>query len=220
MQHDRIAGGFDPQHRLGQQIAGDAGDDVLGPQAAIGALPWRQSLNWPAALSANTTTWLRSSSISMCGLRIGDLAAARQLQLQERADALEGDAAAANDPAALAHRSPGGTIDVVPERLIFGCAARHSVLNVSTSCVGEFIRLEFPPGIQAAHVSERQIAGLADAALRRVLRVGTRRHAEDLAGGLAVRLVARIACRVKAAVGVELPLFAGNPRQHAAFDRC
>ena len=39
VQHDRIAGGLDPQHRIGEQIAGYAGDDVLGPQAAIGASP-------------------------------------------------------------------------------------------------------------------------------------------------------------------------------------
>ena len=38
MQHDRIAGGFNAQHRRGKQIAGDAGDDVFGPRAGIGAL--------------------------------------------------------------------------------------------------------------------------------------------------------------------------------------
>ena len=48
-------------------------------------------------------------------LRIGDLAAARQPQEQECAGALEGDGAAADDPATLAYRSPGGAIDVVPE---------------------------------------------------------------------------------------------------------
>jgi hypothetical protein len=38
VQHDRITSGFDVQHRFGEQIAGDAADDVLSPQAAIGAL--------------------------------------------------------------------------------------------------------------------------------------------------------------------------------------
>ena len=38
VQHDRIAGGLDAQHRLGQQIARDAADDVLSPQTAIGAV--------------------------------------------------------------------------------------------------------------------------------------------------------------------------------------
>ena len=121
--------------------------------------------------------------------------------------------------AALAHRKHSGTIDVVPELLDCGMRRAPFGLEGLDFRVGEFIRLEFPPRIQAALISERQIAGLADTALRRVLGVGAGRHAEDLAGGLAVRLVARIAGRVKAAVGVELPLFAGNPRQHAAFDR-
>ena len=102
---------------------------------------------------------------------------------------------------------------------VAGCAARHSRLERLDFRVGEFVRLEFPPRIQAAHVAEREIAGLADTALRRVLCVGAGRHAEDLACGLAVRLVARITCRVKSAVGVELPIFASNPRQDAAFDR-
>ena len=104
------------------------------------------------------------------------------------------------------------------KRLIVRMRSTPFALERLDFLVGEFIRLEFPPGIQAALVAERQIAGLADAALRRVLRVGAGRHAEDLAGGDAVRLVARITCRVKAAIAVELPFFAGNPGQHAAFD--
>ena len=38
VQHDRIAGSLDPQHRPSEQITSDAGDDILGPQAAIGAV--------------------------------------------------------------------------------------------------------------------------------------------------------------------------------------
>ena len=85
--------------------------------------------------------------------------------------------------------------------------------------IGEFIWLEFTPRIQAALVSERQIASFADTALRRVLGVGAGWHAENLARGLAVRLIARITGRIKPAVGVELPTFTGNPRQDAALDR-
>ena len=38
MQHDRIAGGFNTQHRFSQQITRDAADNIFGPKAAIGAL--------------------------------------------------------------------------------------------------------------------------------------------------------------------------------------
>ena len=31
MQHDRIAGGLEPQHGVSQQIAGNAADNILGP---------------------------------------------------------------------------------------------------------------------------------------------------------------------------------------------
>ena len=48
-------------------------------------------------------------------LRIGDLAARRQLQLQESAGVFQVDTAAANDLAALAHRKHCRAIDVVPE---------------------------------------------------------------------------------------------------------
>ena len=38
MQHDRKAGGFDPQHRLGEQVARDALHQIFRPQAAVSAL--------------------------------------------------------------------------------------------------------------------------------------------------------------------------------------
>src|SRR5262245_40574490 len=37
MKDDGIASRFDPQHRLGEKITGDAGDDVLDPQAPVSA---------------------------------------------------------------------------------------------------------------------------------------------------------------------------------------
>jgi len=51
------------------------------------------------------------------GLRVGQLAAARQLQEQGGADALERDSAGTDDSAAFADCSPGGTIKVIPELL-------------------------------------------------------------------------------------------------------
>ena len=35
VQHDGVAGGLDAQHGVGKQIAGDAGHDIFGPQAAV-----------------------------------------------------------------------------------------------------------------------------------------------------------------------------------------
>ena len=151
-------------------------------------------------------------------LRIAELAAARQLQLQERADVFQVDAAAADDLAALAHRKHCRAIDVVPELDVFGMRSAPFGFERLNFRVGEFVRLEFAPGIQAAHVAECEIAGLANTALRGVLCVGAGRHAEDPACGLAVRLVARITRRVIPAIAVEFPNFTSNPRQDAAFD--
>ena len=38
VKHDRIAGGFDPLHRLGEQITRNSADDILSPRAAVCAL--------------------------------------------------------------------------------------------------------------------------------------------------------------------------------------
>jgi hypothetical protein len=51
---------------------------------------------------------------------IGELAAARQLDEQEHAAALEQQPAAADDLLALPHRLPGGAVDRVPEHPDFG----------------------------------------------------------------------------------------------------
>ena len=144
-------------------------------------------------------------------LRIRQFAAARQFQEQECAGTFEADAIAANDTTALTHCGPSRAVDIMPKRLIAGCAARHSVLNVSTSGSVNLVRLKFPPGAEAAHVAEREIACLADAPLRRSFRVGAGRDAEDLARGLTVDFIARIARGVIVAIRIKLPLFAGDP---------
>ena len=65
---------------------------------------------------------------------------------------------------------------------VAGWAARHSRFECLDFGVGEFVRLEFPKSVQAAHVAEGEIAGLADRAL--VLRDRCWRDAEDLGCGL------------------------------------
>jgi hypothetical protein len=84
--------------------------------------------------------------------------------------------------------------------------------------IGKPVRLEFPPSAEAARVAEREIACLADAPLRRVFGVGAGRDAEDLARGLAIDFITRIARGVIAAIRIKLPLFASNPGQYPAFD--
>src|SRR5262245_42536233 len=116
------------------------------------------------------------------------------------------------------HGSPCCTNDVVPETLDLGVRGSPLALECLNFLIGEFLRLEFPPGPETAHVSKRKIAGLADAALRRALGESARRLAEYLAGSRAVGLVTGIVCSIEAAVGVELPLLLGDPCQHATFD--
>ena len=81
VQHDRIAGGFDPQHRISQQIARNAGDDVLGPQAAIGAIAVTAVLELPSSVVGEHDDLVALVFDLDVRQRIAELAAARQLQL-------------------------------------------------------------------------------------------------------------------------------------------
>ena len=188
--------------------------------AAVGAVAVPAVLELAGGVVANTTTAARGLSTYDARLRVGELAAARQLQLQERADALEGNATAVHDAAALTHRGPGGAIKVIPEFSDRRMRRAPFVLELLDFFVGELLRLEFPPGTEPARVAESEIASFADAAFGRCFVEAAGRYAEDFARGGAVRLVARIVRRVEAAIAFELPFFAGDPRQHAAFDRC
>ena len=151
-------------------------------------------------------------------LRVSDFAAAGQLHEQKAAGALESDAPQRTTRPRSRTAVQAARSMSYQKRLIAGCAARHSCLKDVDFVVSEAIRLEFPPGVQAARVAECQIASFADTALRRCFRVGAGRHAEDLAGRLAVGLVPRIARCVITAIGVELPVLAGDPRQHPGFN--
>ena len=154
----------------------------------------------------------------MTRLRIGKLAAARQLQLQECPGAFECDRAAAHDVAALPHGNPGSAINIVPEALDGWMRSTPFFLKLLHLGVGELLRLEFSPSIEAAHISVSKIRCFADGAFRRILVKSAIRYAKDLAGGDAIRLIARITRSVEAAIAVQLPLLAGSPRQYAGFN--
>src|SRR4051794_37749791 len=76
VKHDRIAGGFDAHHRRGKQIAGDAGHDVFGPDAGIGALTVTTILELTGSIVGKHHTVPATSAFSdKPRLRVVDLAA-------------------------------------------------------------------------------------------------------------------------------------------------
>ena len=79
--------------------------------------------------------------------------------------------------------------------------------------VSEPVRLEFAPGIDAAHVAEGEITDFADSPFRTVLRVRAGRDTEDTASSFTIRFICGIVCRVEPSIAVEFPGFAGKPSQ-------
>src|SRR5262245_43471512 len=63
--------------------------------------------------------------------------------------------------------------------------------------VGEFLRLKFPPGPEAPHVSECKIASFPHVPLRTLFRVGARGHTEYSASRFTIRFVTRILCGIR-----------------------
>src|SRR5262249_10664686 len=111
-----MAGGFDPQHRIGKKITSDPANDVFSQKTAIGALAMTAILKLSGSIIAKHDM-LFVFVTNNAGLRIGELAAARQCQLKECAVASESNNTAANDTATLLHRSPGCTIQPIPKAL-------------------------------------------------------------------------------------------------------
>jgi hypothetical protein len=146
-------------------------------------------------------------------LRIGKLAAARQLQLQEGAGTSERNPSAVGNAAAFAHGSPRRAINLVPEAFDSRMRSPPISLEFFNFLIGKLIRLEFAPGIETAGITKREITGLADGAFRRILIKAAVRYAEDFAGRYAIRLIARIAGSVKTAV---LSSFHSSPATHAS----
>jgi hypothetical protein len=88
-------------------------------------------------------------------------------------------------------------------------------LEVLDLFVAELVRLELSPSTERAHIAEGKIARFPDSTLGRLLSEAAVRQAKYFARGDAVGLVTRIMRLVEPAIALELPLFAGNPRQHA-----
>src|SRR5262249_9106821 len=99
-------------------------------------------------------------------IRIGKLAAARQFNTQVGARAFQQQSTATNDLLANAYRFPRRAIDGVPQLLDVGLRCAPVLLALLRLRISESIRLEFAPGIQSGVITECEIAGLADFALR------------------------------------------------------
>src|SRR6516165_1348631 len=201
---------IDTLHCRGEKIASDAGDDILSPNAAISAIAVATILELSGCIIGKHDALLTVVTDD-AWVWISQLAAARQVQQQESANALEGDTAAIDNTAGLTNSHPGRMIEVMPEFFDRWMQRSPFALELLDLLVGEAIGLEFSPSIFGAHITESQIAGFADSALRRFLVIRAVRHPEDLACGDAVRLLARVACCVEAAILIEFPLLAGDP---------
>src|SRR5262249_3482256 len=152
-------------------------------------------------------------------IRVGKLAAARQFDEQVGAGTLEQKSAAANYLLTVAYCFPGCTIDRIPELPNIGMRGAPSLLEPLDLFVGEPIRLEFAPSVTAALIAEGEVTGFANFSFRRFLVEAAVGDPKYFACGDAIRLVARILRGIEAAIGIQLPVFAGDPSQYTAFDR-
>src|SRR5262249_13938602 len=115
-----------------------------------------------------------------------------------------------NSPS-FAHRLPGGAVDGVPEFPDGRMRGTPVLLELFDFLIGKAVGLKLAPGVQAALVTKCEVAGLAGFALRRILVVGSVRHAEYLARGDAIRLIARILGGVVTAIAIKLPPLTDDP---------
>ena len=98
------------------KIARDSGDDVLGPRAAVGALTVAAVDELAVCVVGEHDTRPAAIVLDDARHRIGQLAAARQFDLQERAGRIsETTGPQTNGRATLMNGLHGGAIDVVPE---------------------------------------------------------------------------------------------------------
>ena len=79
------------------------------------------------------------------GLRIGELTAGRQCQLEEYAVTFERNDTAANNTASLLHRSPCCTIQSIPKLFDIGVCSTPAVNERLNFVISETTRLEFAP---------------------------------------------------------------------------
>src|SRR5262249_45599235 len=147
VKHNRIASGFNPQHCFSQQITGDSGDNIFSPNAAVRAVAVTAVLELPGSVVREDNNLIPRVFDLNVGLRVSEFAAARQLQEQKCAAAFEGDTATGDYTAALAHRSPCGPINVVPEPLNVRMRSAPFLFELLHFFISEFLGLEFAPGV-------------------------------------------------------------------------
>ena|SRR6516165_9658630 len=100
---------LDALHCCSEKITSNPGDDVLAPSAAVGTITIAAILELPDSIVGKHDV-LFTVVADDARIRVGKLAAARQLQQQKSADALECDPATTNDAAAFTNCSPGRAI--------------------------------------------------------------------------------------------------------------
>jgi len=89
VKHDWIAGGFDAQHRLCQQITSNPGNDIFDPHSAIGAVAVSAIAELPVGAVRKHHRAVPGIEQFGSGEGVGELAAAWQFQEQKIAAAFE-----------------------------------------------------------------------------------------------------------------------------------
>ena len=88
-------------------------------------------------------------------LRIGNLAARGQLQLQEGPAVFQIDTTATDELAAFLNGEHGGTVDGAPELFDPRMSRAPFVFEAFNLGITEFVRLEIAPGMQTTLIAER-----------------------------------------------------------------
>src|SRR5262249_6422072 len=144
VQHDRMAGGFDPQHCISKQITSYSADDVFSPQAAVSALSVPAILKLSGSIIGKHDV-LFAFVTDDARLGIAKYASARQDQLKECAIALEPNDTTTNDTATFLHSSPCCFIQSIPELLDVGMRLAPSTDKCLDLIITEPIRLKLTP---------------------------------------------------------------------------
>src|SRR5215831_8029842 len=165
VQHDRIAGSFDSQHRLCQQIAGNSGNDVFCPQSGVSTVAVAALAELPVGAVRKHHRAVLGVEQLRPGKGVGELSTAWQLQEQEIAVALKSGRPAAHDAAALLHGIPSGLINGVPELAHSRVCSTPFGLDSIPLLLAEHSRRKLLDSLLAALIAARQITGFAESTL-------------------------------------------------------
>jgi hypothetical protein len=115
VQDDGIAGGLEPLYRLGEEIASDALGHVLGPKAAVGAMPEFAVDELAAGVVLKDDARLLEAIERDLREWVGEAALARQRDAQEGRIVAKRKAGDGLIGARLPHRPDRGAIDRIPK---------------------------------------------------------------------------------------------------------